>query len=174
MKGVRLMEIKSIKFGDFDIKPYNAFKEDDALLYIFNYKASHGEFEKFKEYVLENDSRSEKYFQVRINNDDFTMRFGIIGYSEHEEYYKIHVALVDQRVDEEEKPALYLHKEVQPNLIKDYVKQKIVIGKLIDTLKENKILTDEQVDEIFNVPTKEIRSNHLDLYKVDDVDDYEM
>lgn len=163
-----------IKFGGMEVKPYALDERDkEESVFTFNFKADSNQFKKFIDFLVNVDTnKEEQYFQVLVDDEPLTMRFGMVGYSEHEEYNKVQAVLVDKKLDDNDDSETYIHQMKSHNLGKGYVRQKLMIEKLLSILKENQLISDEQEKHIYDVSEKDVASEIIKLYKVKDVDDY--
>jgi len=165
-----------IKFGDIEIEPYALNELDrEESVYTFNFKVNVDEFKKFMDFLVSSDTNEkEDYFQVFIDDEPHTMRFGIVGYSEHKQFNKVHAVLVDKQVDENDNRKRFVHQQKEFNLTDSYLRQKLIIENLLGVLKENNLISEKQEQDIYNISDINIARERIKLFKVEDVDSYEV
>ncbi|ADU30347.1 hypothetical protein [Evansella cellulosilytica] len=160
---------------NFTIQPY-ALKEDedDVLILLVKFKLSATEFSEFREFEKNIHFGDNKYFNVVYNTDNYAMRFGTVGYSVHEELYKVYAVLVQKEYDESEyrQRKRHLHEVKTINEEICISNLKIINERLLSLLHEKEVLTKDEINTISNISDEDNYIDRLDMYKVNDIDDY--
>ncbi len=115
-----------------------------------------------------------KYFKVvrpGINNEILEMRFGKTIWSKHEDYIKRSITLVEKKYDENEKIKRPLLWPELNNMMGIIAKNTVYIEKLEKILKENNIITNENIEEIKVQVEKEYKKIYRQFYLVDDAEE---
>lgn len=148
---------------------------DNGIIINAKIKLSNDEMDKF---IVIRDG--EEYFEVirkGINDNPLKMRFGKIIWSEHVNFFKVEVTLVEECYDSEENSNSepFLRDLFQPemsNIIKMLAYQQSFNKYLMELLQIKGLLTEEEISSIKDKSEQEIKAAREMLYKVNDIDIY--
>jgi len=162
------LNLEILSISGFDIKPYSYEErfEGTALIIDVKVKLSH------EDKAILNDSIGDrKYFAVvrkGINEESKQMRFGRIIWSDHEEYIKESIVLVEKLYDENVKNSFPLF-QPEMNNIQDILAFTSKYNELFSDLLVSKgILLSEEVTDLKEQAKKTMSLRNF--YKVTDID----
>jgi hypothetical protein len=131
--------------------------------YEFEDVLSEGEFEKFREIVINAFSGNEKFVNCEIDGELKELRFGIISHSHNPEGVTVRGPLVSRFYDENNKPNRYDH-DFQTKTDTDFIKTKIINDRLISLLIDKGLITEEDASKIKEVSGEEVIAAKFDYY----------
>lgn len=148
---------------------------DNAIIINARIKLSNDEMDRF---IVIRDG--EEYFEVirkGIDDNPLKMRFGKIIWSEHENFFKVEVTLVEESYDREENSNSepFLRDLFQPemnNIIKMLAYQQSFNKYLVELLQIKGLLIEEEISRIKDKSEQEVNRTLAMLYKINDIDIY--
>lgn len=169
--------MENIQFDNFTIKIKDLIVEEEngkVVFYITDSEVKQDEFDAFLSFFKEHH-RGGSYFKTTINGNDFYGRFGQLIYSKHSDFYNLRLIFVVAEVDQQEhtQTPFVLQGPDHKNVIEKVIVQETIIQRLLQTLKEKGILSEEQETSIVNVTNEDVWMKRAELYyKVENLDTY--
>lgn len=161
----------NVIINGIQLLPYK-WQEADLEAYVLTIDArlTKEQFERLTLLRL-NTAEERKNFDVVINDYLKQMYFSEVLYSQHGEYVKVRITLVEK--ENEEEPNRYLEEPGRENMLETLAALKLTNEKLLALLMEKGVLTEAEVSEAARHTGEELYSNKFRLLEVDDVDYYD-
>lgn len=162
--------IESLNIGTLNIKPYKYEEEyDEAIIISASVKLSKEEMVELKK--IQDGERYFDVVRVGINNEAVKMRFGQNIWSEHDEYFKVNLVLVESCYDTKE-TGHGLNEPEMSNIKRKLIHLNNFNNELVELLLIKEIITKDEVESIKKKADEKFKDGYRDLYKVEDVDKF--
>lgn len=163
-------EIKGLKIGNLEVSPYKINQEyDNAIIIDASIRLSQED-----KNILCSIEDGERYFDVirmGVSEEPLKMRFGTNIWSEHEEYCKVNIVLVEKKYDDVDREKGLLQPQMQ-NIMSMLAYQRNLNKELIDLLVSKNIVDISEIETIRENAEDNIKDSHRLFYKVDDADKF--
>lgn len=163
-------EIKALKIGGLEVIPYKINQEYDGGV-IINASIKLLKHDKKIFDDLEDGKRYFDVIRVGISEEPLKMRFGTNIWSEHEEYCKVNIILVEKKYDDVDRGNGLFQPQIQ-NIMDMLAYQRNLNKELLDLLVNKNIVDISEIDIIRKNAEDNINDSHRLFHKVDDADKF--
>lgn len=163
--------LHGLKIDDFIIKPYDySHYYENGIVVQAKVKLTKEEMDK-----LNNLKDKDGYFDVirqNISSKSIKMRFGQLLWSEHNDFFKVDLSLVEDCYDKFNKPMILFEPDMSN--IKDMLAyEKNLNNELINLLLNKEIISEFEIEDIKLRAKNNLKDTYRLFYKVKDVDTFE-
>jgi len=164
------VNLEALKISDLTVKPYNFEQRyDNGIIITASVKLTIDDMEKFK-----NIEDGDRYFNVirhGISEKIVKMRFGRNIWSEHDDFFKVQLSLVEDCYDSDNKNQGFFGPEMS-NIQDMLAYQQSLNKELINLLLAKSIVSEEEVEVAKDKAQKNLSEVYRLFYKVKDVDTF--
>ncbi|MGD7021765.1 hypothetical protein ACQCVK_04180 [Rossellomorea vietnamensis] len=171
------MEVTKIELRELKIHPLSTDSEhlEHGNMVTFKAELQNEEFEYFR-HLIKNHWEPGKYFQANFFNQSNSflkeVRFGRVIFSKGRDKVKVRATLVQKELDENNQPNPDFDEPVGRNIEKMLLKVNNSFDNLCNILLSKGVLDDGEVGDIKEFSREQLIDEKLDLFKVDDLDDF--
>lgn len=165
------VQVEALQISGLSIKPYKYSHEyDNGIIVTVSVNLTKDDYDKFKK-IQDGD----RYFSVvrqGISEKVISMRFGRVIWSEHEDFIKVNLVLVEECYDTNATNKGLLEPE-KSNIMSMLAFQKNLNNELIKILIDKEVVSQSEIDFIKDKAKNDLKETQKLYYKVEDVDEFE-